>query len=446
MAEVDWSAFNAMSQADRDALAALANQGVTAEDLTSAVPQQTSTDWDAFNAMSAADRQALTDLANQGYTAEDLQGTGQYFNTPGQTTGYSDDGNYLVMWDPNAGETGEYVTRDVSDESFQSRMDFKEANNLGYYTNVNGDYVYGIKPTSTYQASGGSDDTTRIEGVDPDWQTRTIPDMSGIGRFGGGQRTPENTGSYVDPTMVWQGSDSHDREGNIIPGGPADPNSRPVYERGTPFAGSVNDTFGRDIGGAVSGPAPIDWAANQYTDSPLIGYESSSNKDFYQQQFADMRNQQMTDRMRQNAAASYQPPEQTNVMDDPWSWANLPEVVEGGAGAANPNEWILNPNYNFTPETTHAEVIGQLSGLNTFNDEERRWFNDFLNENPQLQTDTQWTDDRTGALSGIQTSEMGPKPKDRLNRILNNVWIQAGDAPTPGGQMVPPGYASPTNA
>ena len=311
-------------------------------------------------------------------------GTGEpAYSTENQTTGYSDDANKLTFWDPNAGENGGYVTQDMTDATFQEKIAFRDDAGLGYYTNANGDYVYGIKPTSMYQTSLGADDTTMSEGVDPNWQPYTVPDMNGIGRGnpilddsgattgydGGGQRTPENTEIYDtlpnSEYQGWQGSTSHDRDGNIIPGGPADPNSRPVYERGDPFIGSVNDTFGANAGG-MNTLDPGYQSNIQGNDLERFGYDSSSNQDFYQRQFADMRAQQMRQddregQAREAATAAANAPQGEAFGGDPWAWANLPDIVQGGGGAGqDPNAWIFNPNYGINEQTTNSELMLSL--------------------------------------------------------------------------------------
>ena len=231
------------------------------------------------------------------------------------------------------------------------------------------------------------------------------------------------------PTEPWTPSPGDDNPGSWVP---------PTYGGG---GGSFTPTGE----GAVSGPAPIDWGT-QAPQSDLIGYESSTNKDFYQQQFANMRDQAAQDRMRQDAASAYQAPARENVMDDPWGWANLPDVVTAGQypEGQSANDWLLNEGYS--PQTTDAQVISRLGGLSVFNDEDRRWLSDVVAENPNLNQSQLFTSGRQAALDRIGTMDLDAGNKARYNTLINNLYTQRGDAPTAGGMSVPIGYASPTNA
>ena len=136
---------------------------------------------------------------------------------------------------------------------------------------------------------------------------------------------------------------------------------------------------------------------------------------------------------------------------DPWSWTDLPEVVQGGGNPEgdpnfNPNEWILNPAYGFeSGVTTHADIVRQLDNLRAFDEQDRNWFGDLLAENPDMENYTLWARDRDQALNQVATGGLSPDAQNRVNTLLNNVWVQQGDAPTAGGFNVPAGYASPTN-
>jgi hypothetical protein len=373
----------------------------------------------------------------------------------GQTTGYWDDGSAVTFYDPGSQS---YLTEaiDPSDP-----FAFKNENNLGYYQNDQGDYVYGVMPTSIW-GGDGSDDTTYQEGVDPNWQPRSRPDMNGIGGdvqlddqgniIGrgdnyGGQRDPFNTPIVpeggtggIGDFYAWQGSDSHDQQGNVIAGGPADPNSRPVYNRGDPWVGSnpwVNPTVSgaQNVDNITEG-GPIN------TNNPLQGYESSSNKDFYQQQFQDLRARQIRQGQAQQDAANYQAPEPQPI-GDPWESFNLPEVFVAGAQEGyDPNQLALNPAY---AGMDNSQIVSQLSNQQQWTDEDQRWLQDYLgtgvgNDNYSF------IGDREGEASRIAEGGYSDQNKGRLTDVLNTIWQPQGQLPTPGGQIVPQGYASPTNA
>jgi hypothetical protein len=166
------------------------------------------------------------------------------FATEGQMTGTWDDGSKTTVFDSNTGKYQTF-TNDPNDP-----FAFRRNNpDIGYFQNQEGDYVYGVKPTESYTV-GGVDDSSLYEGVDPNWVPITQPDMNGIGGDrqpdgsvgpnAGGQRTPDNTpiggGIGAGDPFGWQGSDTHDIDGVLIPGSRADPNSRPTYERsGVPW-------------------------------------------------------------------------------------------------------------------------------------------------------------------------------------------------------------------
>lgn len=433
-------------------------------------------DWNNFIGLSDAERNKFvadveTNVAN---TGDPFAGGGQSapapstniggvpddaFATTGQTTGYWDDGSKVTFYDPNSGE---YVTENIDpNDPFALKNEF----NFGHYTNENGDRVYGIMPTSTYSGTPGADSGgDRTEGVDPNWVPRDIPDMNGIGTGQyydpetntirrdlenvGGQRTPENTlvippgvdpGQYVNN---WQGSDSHDIYGNIIEGGPADPNSRPVYERGDPWT-PINPWNPTNTGaqtgvGNISAPTtPIN------TNNPLQGYESSSNKDFYQQQFQDLRAQQIRNQMNQQQASQYQAQE-AQPLGDPWANANLPEVfVQGAQEGWDPNARILDPAY---AGMDNQQIMGRMKNMAMFDNEDRRWFDEYMAADNGMTGNYAWIGDIEGSRSRLADSGLDAGNQGRLTQIFDTLYQPAGNLPTPGGAVVPQGYASPINA
>ena len=134
-------------------------------------------------------------------------------------------------------------------------------------------------------------------------------------------------------------------------------------------------------------------------------------------------------------------------MEDPWGWANLPDVVTAGqyAEGDSPYDWLLKNQ--FTPDTSISSAIGQLSGLPAFSEEEQRWFTDWVNENPQEAAGNYYSQGYQLAMDRIAGyTNFDEGNKARLSQIVQNMYTQRGDALTPGGMAVPPGYASPTNA
>lgn len=380
--------------------------------------------------------------------------------------GVNDDKTGVRYWDS---ALQEYVLSPYDKDRWK---DFKAGESLGWYVNSQGDFVYGTRPQYQYDYYDGDGFTTR-EGINP-YIGVPAPPTAGMGEDGY-QTLPEgytreDDGSVTNPEGVNNLTPNQDIiDWNLNPIGPPPVGPDSGYS-GSPgdYGGSgppeggywpdivarrgmTNENLGQG-GGAIGGGgggggnAP---GAN-IPSTPLQGYESSSNRDFYQRQFANMNDQQNQEAAMAAAIRNQAPAEQGPAFGgDPWSWANLPEVVSGaGSDDPNydPNAWILNPAYGFTAgDTTHADIVRQLGGLRTFNDEDRNWFGDLLSENPDMEDYTLWARDRDKAYNQVASGGLSPDAKDRVNRLLNNVWIQQGDAPTPGGMNVPAGYASPTN-
>jgi hypothetical protein len=221
----------------------------------------------------------------------------------------------------------------------------------------------------------------------------------------------------------------------IAPGHPDWDDSISQYTGSDPFAG-VQSGGVRGVGTAA--PQAIANRAN-----PLQGYESSSNKDYYQQQFQNMRAQQLGQQDAGNAAAGYQAPPQGELAD-PWANKNLPDVyVQGGQEGYDPNEMIFNEDY---AGMSNAQIANKVSGLSVFDSSQKDFLSDVIgpnwndsysfSNNPELARSN-----LTGADSGYNSAN-----KATMNTLFDQLTSPAGQLPTPGGQSVPLGYASPTNA
>jgi len=202
----------------------------------------------------------------------------------------------------------------------------------------------------------------------------------------------------------------------------------------------------------------------------LIGYESSSNKDFYQQQFQDMRTQEASNDFREdNARALAAKPQSTrgtatdeefytwlntdegrdwyandytpgenanNNFTDPWAWADLPEVQMGTGQPDSLGTQIgLNQNYNWGPGTSNTDIISSLSG--SLGGDAL----DYLNKNNNLSDAPSFLDQ-----SAFGDYVQNDNPNDSgygkaLNKLYNQVWTPQGTS-APGAN-VPVGYASP---
>jgi len=94
-------------------------------------------------------------------------------SNPDRTTGLSEDGSTMVYYDP--------VTRQMKAETVDDRTPagleaFREANNLGYYRNLDGEIVLGVRP----QYSERDSDGTIVERSSPPTPGRTPPATNGM--------------------------------------------------------------------------------------------------------------------------------------------------------------------------------------------------------------------------------------------------------------------------
>ena len=262
-----------------------------------------------------------------------------------------------------------------------------------------------------------------------------------------GPDSPTQGGGPADPDRYPPGSDING-DGKV--------NWRDVEGKGWGgTTGGGGSNFGGNNGTNVTG---LDQITQELPD--LTGYESSTNKDFYQKQFQEMRGQQMGQKnadfksmlaaeMRaEQAKANPQQP----FGGDPWSWADLPTVVEGGGsmenGGAPQISWGLNQGYGFTPDTTNQQVAQGMSGI--LGTEGNQYMNDYFAGHPDIAAGTDWTNAGSrGALNdwlpgtGIDlASPFG----QTLDKTFNNIYTKTATAGSgPQGQAIPAGYASPTN-
>ena len=222
----------------------------------------------------------------------------------------------------------------------------------------------------------------------------------------------------------------------------------PPTQGGTPgpptWGGGRLEMGNGGVTGIAKEPA-IDWSALQsLIKPPMHGYESSTNKDFYQRQFQQQEGQQNAQKLRELAAAT-RAQQSANAPapapQDPWSWANLPEVRTGGTVAATPIEWGLNPAYGITSGMTNRDALNAISGVLT--PQERAIFSAQFTANPASATGTNWTTAGSpGALINRSSdAALSPEFLDARAKVANNIYTQTGGGT--GGVSVPTGYANP---
>jgi hypothetical protein len=374
----------------------------------------------------------------------------------------SDKGEYVKVKSPN-GSWERKNNRLFRDSSGEEGLD------MIWYTNRHGDMVRGTRPEQSYKKDMGNGlGSKRIEGIDPDWQPSIQPDRNGMGDDGSTRR-PDN----VDD---WQGSGTHDIDGNPIPGSQGDPSSNPNLDQnggggnnsnngGAYYAGNGNTSW--DWGDFESNLPQASEFAPPYTPDYTLGEESpwgnsgveGGNDEFYRTQFNNLNRQNQAQQTQAIAAAvrrqfANQNPAEPAPID--WSWANngqgLPEVVMAGGTIDNPTapsvqEWI-------TPgETTNYEIATRYGGDfankdyagQSFEQKLNSWMNPNNPGNYDWNVDTNWS--KGLSAQGLVNKLPGDLVSDNvefLSDIYNSMFDEYGvNTPEGGGATAKPGYALP---
>ena len=329
----------------------------------------------------------------------------------GTETGTASDGRFVRLYNP---VSGEYEWKD-------NKGDWKAFNPSGDQTNwmydTEGNRVLGYTPEG-YEERGGFN--PELEGWQAGYQPEpyNVPDRNGMGDDGG-QRAGR---AVTPPTTVQPGSGGGSGIGDPFTPGSGAPTTPIEWGSG----GGVNGVdSGPDIG-------EVDFFDPQ-------GFGNSTNEDFYAQQSAAQRTQQLRNAMREQVARERAKNQSAATQQDPWAWAGGEDQFAATASAGNTAEpgseldWVMNPNYQWTPgETTNAELLqmyGQLPALDGMNlqgwvnsqgdqsqwgtyDPNKNQSNPFLNGNPYIE------------------------------KLFQNMWLSEAPA-EPGTPSVPYGYASP---
>ena len=287
--------------------------------------------------------------------------------------------------------------------------------------------------TGLYEGQGfkwtGEGTPTNTQGIS---DLLTGGPLEGAGVYqgpGGGyflNTTPEMKEEYGRPAQPG---------GELVIGGGSVANPPPVTIQ--PSKPINNGTLGQG-GPAVSGPAgnaPMDLSGLLPEKQ---GYESSSNKDFYQRQFQELMGQQTGQKLSDLAAAMRRQeataqPQGEPFGGDPWSWANLPEVRVSDGSPPSTYGIEQNPQFNWDPNTSNAEILSQITPR--LSDVEAQ----FLKKNP-LDDAPSFLDQ--GAFRSYIDNK-NPNDKlfgDALNKVYNNVWTPS---VSNSGPSAPAGYALP---
>lgn len=317
--------------------------------------------------------------------------------------------------------------RGTPDDPFRFNPRFNP--DMAYYTDADGNFGLGLRPEGGlyYNDYSGSMVTIPPPPVEPHTGPLSLGGPPG-GGYQGGSANPGSGGPYLNP---------FDPPPNYNPnGGNGQPNGGipPGY---LGYGGGTNENFGQG-GGAVSGPQQIDWGSlNDALRPPLEGFEASTNKDLYQNQFADLRRDQNAYGLRALAAAVRGQDAQNNPSpaQDPWAWANLPEVRHGTGGVDAPISYQINPRYGWDDTTSNQQVV---QDLNLSAAEMAA-----LQKHPQRWEDAPSVFDRNAFQEFITVNPNDKAWTNALNKVFQATWtpVQGTEGPT-----VPVGYASPVNA
>jgi hypothetical protein len=185
---------------------------------------------------------------------------------------------------------------------------------------------------------------------------------------------------------------------------------------------------------------------------------SGGNEQFYQQQFNNLLRDEQDFRTRQRAAqlraydadqakqAAIEGGTYNPNFDD--MWASMGVYPSQASSGLNPGEggqsgpsWELNPNFNFTTDTSNADVFRTLIGQPGFSEYQDK-ASDWLEAHPEWDTAYNWA--RTGDPNTLisQLGNQGPlagSNYDMFQQVFNNLYSQVGT-----GSSAPPGYVNPT--
>ncbi len=329
----------------------------------------------------------------------------------------------------------------------------KPASEKVYYYDKFGDFQYGARPDELYYDNSKG---AMVEGVDPNLPAGNDP-TGGSGLPGGGG----GVGAIPPPAPP---SDPFNPPGGG--GGALPPSTRPDLPQ--PPGGPVQ----------VGQQPPVDtswnwdaFAPKRNGDNAWGGYDQDyqaferyqpgqespwgmpdvrgGNKEFYQQQFANLLRDDQGYRNRARTAQDAAQSAQDNPLDAPptdWSWANggqgLKDVTIGN-GQTAPTSFSVNDTY---AGQTNREVWDSMKSLDAFsNRDTNEYMDNWFAKNPGMADRFSFSNqgDPNSAMNAINpnTWEGMNRPgqiQDTLAQVMQNLY-------TPGqqGATAPVGYASP---
>ena len=366
-------------------------------------------------------------------------------------TGY--DGDILTYYDST---TGQNVTVDTSGMSFAEKMAIKNDNNLGYFTNVQGERVYGTRPAATYQEPTQGD---IIEGYDP------APLPSNYSLPGEEHLVPEVVQPpkqvYIPP-YEQPGAGTPPVQPPVQPpqaGLPPGTGTQPPPTGDgstvpwTPELSGDGATWNWDYFQAKS-PGAGEWGGYDQDYGVFERYQpgqdspwgmpdiEGGNKEFYQQQFNNLLRDEQGFQTRERAAQLRRQEAQDNPaapinFDDMWASMDFePAVASTGPGGGD-DPWRLSTGAR---GDTNQQLFSGLGDI--WNpDESDAWATHFSGDtNPDSKY---WGsfDNPTDFMNQWKTNNPGAEGAwtDINQKLANNLWTQQ----VAGASNVPAGYASP---
>tara|TARA_R110001592_G_scaffold109781_1_gene305726 strand:+ start:1262 stop:2731 length:1470 start_codon:yes stop_codon:yes gene_type:complete len=380
----------------------------------------------AFETPSEFGGVATTTPATLGVSTREPIDTSIYSSITAPNNAYSNELQVTGSWDNNQGytlynpETGQYESYAMP-ENVNGRNPFVPGNGVtSYYQTPDGNTVLGFNPSRAQTINDG-DNGSIVVALPPN-NPPTTP--------------TNNLPVYVEPPGY----------GNVPP-----PTGDGTFVEGNPPPDTSWDwDYFRDkaVGDRQWGGYDVDYQAfERYQpgmDSPWgMPNIEGNNNDFYQQQFVNLlRDEQGFDARQREAQRrqqeAYENPYEAIEMD--WSWANngqgLPEIVMGTGVQA---EKQYNLSNNFSTDSSNIDVLNQLRGLDSFdNESDQQNFDNWLSP---FEGQEQWANDNTWANWADKESfsnTQGGNQSPFLGRVWGNIYNLQ-----PSGPTTPVGYAQP---
>ena len=346
---------------------------------------------------------------------------------------YSNENQKTGSWDNNQGytlynpETGQYESYAMPD-NVNGRNPFVPGNGVtSWYENSEGDFVLGFNPSRASTVDDGTGSGTKVVAGPP--QNPPPPTV-----------TPP---TVTPPTVTPPPPPLVD---------PPEPPDTTVFVPGNPPADTTWDWDyfkAKAKGDRMWGGYDEDYQAfERYQpgmDSPWgMDNIEGDNNDFYQQQFVNLlRDEQGFDaRQRESqrrAQDAYDNPYEAIEMD--WSWANngqgLPEVSVSTGIAPEQRYGLSN---SFTTDTTNAQVLETLKGLNVFNNEQdQAAFTAWLGNGSEDLNRSGWVNQMNNPENNYADQRYNfSQGNDFTVRIFDSIYNSM-----PLGPVAPKGYSQP---